>query len=601
MKTYFNLILCSALLALASFNCSKKDNTTTQNKDDYTKVAATDTTGAVTGDWIIQRELADPQSLNPVTLQDATGREFSQHVFERLMWAAGREDYELVPWLAESKPEETPDHLSYTFKLKKGITFSDGKPLTGKDVIFTFKAMMNPLVDAAQSRQAIDMLKDVELVGGDEYTVRFNLSRPYFKAIYSLSDYQIMSKAAADPENLTDKYTFAECKDIATARGNESMKKFADFFNSQEANRDPARLIGSGPYIFEKWDTGQWVYFKRNHNYWNKTAVHGVAYPEKLIIRVIQDQSAATVAAKNKEIDLMYVTKPMDFVKELANPEQFSMKKADPFEPQFTYIGYNMKNVLFNDLKVRWALAYLVDRNLIIDKVQYGLAVPIQGPVYFGDKKNFNPDLPPIEFNPEKAKQLLTEAGWTDSNGDGILDKMINGKKIDFKFTYLLNTNESRKQTILVVADALKKVGIIAEIQTLEWSVFLEKIKKHEFEALMGAWVLSDYPPDQYQLFHSSQSKNDGSNYGSYTSPLADSLMEAYRSEFDETKRIEINRQLQRVLYDDQAYTFLWTPKAKYVYSDRFKNVRWYPTPPTAYHTPEWWVPVNQQKYQNKN
>jgi len=517
------------------------------------------------------------------------------------MWAAGREDYELVPWLTEGPPEETADHLNYTFRLKKNITFSDGKPLTGSDVIFTFKAMMNPLVDAAQSRQAIDMLKTVELVDGDPYVVRFVLSRPYFKAIYALSDFQIMSKAAADPEGLTDKYTFEECKDMATAQKNPVMKKFADFFNSQEANRDPSRLIGSGPYIFEKWDTGQWVYFKRNPNYWNKTAVHGMTYPEKLIIRVIQDQSAATVAAKNKEIDLMYVTKPMDFVKELANPEQFNMKKADPFEPQFVYIGYNHNNVLFSDLKVRWALAYIVDRKTIIDKVQYNLAVPIQSPIYFGDKKNFNSELPPIEFNPEKAKQLLNEAGWKDSDGDGVLDKTINGKKVDFKFTYLLNTNESRKQTILVIADALKKIGIIAEIQTLEWSVFLDKIKKHEFEALMGAWVLTDYPPDQYQIFHSSQSKNDGSNYGSYSNKTADSLMQAYRGEFDESKRIEINKQLQKVLYDDQAYTFLWTPKAKYVYADRFKNVRWYPTPPTAYHTPEWWVPVSQRKYQEKN
>lgn len=601
MNTNLTLLLSLALSALLSFNCGKKDDTTNRVADDYSKVAATDTNGAVIGDWIIQRELADPQSLNPVTLQDATGREFSLHVFERLMWPAGREDYELMPWLAEAAPEETPDHLSYTFKIKKNITFSDGKPLTGNDVVFTFKAMMNPLVDAAQSRQAIDMLRNVELVNGDPYTVRFNLSRPYFKAIYALSDFQIMSKAAADPEGLTDKYTFEECKDVATAQKNPVMKKFADFFNSQEANRDPSRLIGSGPYVFEKWDTGQWVYFKRNPNYWNRTAVHGMTYPEKLIIRVIQDQSAATVAAKNKEIDLMYVTKPMDFVKELSNPEQFSMKKADPFEPQFVYIGYNMNTVFFNDVKVRWALAYLVDRKTIIEKVQYGLAVPIQSPIYFGDKKNFNPDLPPIEFNPEKAKQLLSEAGWKDSDGDGVLDKTINGKKVDFKFTYLLNTNESRKQTILVVADALKKVGIIAEIQTLEWSVFLDKIKKHEFDALMGAWVLTDYPPDQYQIFHSSQSKNDGSNYGSYSNKTADSLMQAYRGEFDEAKRIEINKQLQKVLYDDQAYTFLWTPKAKYVYADRFKNVRWYPTPPTAYHTPEWWVPANQRKYQEKN
>lgn len=596
-----NYVLILSLLTVLSLNCGKKDSTTTnEQQTDYSKLAPTDTTGAVVGDWIIQRELADPQSLNPVTLTDATGREFSLHVFERLMWPASRENYDLVPWIAEAPPEESPDHLTYTFKIRKNITFSNGKPLTGKDVVFTMKAMMNPMVDAAAFRQSLDMVKNVETVNGDDYTVKFTLSRPYFKAIYALSDIQVMSKEAADPEGMTDKFTFDECVNIETARKNPVMQQFADWFNGEERSRDPKYLIGSGPYIFEKWDTGQWVHFKRNPNYWNAQATHGMAYPEKLVIRVIQDQSAATVSAKNKEIDLMYVTKPVDFVKELANPEQFNMKKADPYEPTFVYLGYNMSNVLFKDVKVRWALAHIVDRPTIIEKVQYGLATPIQSPIYFADKEHFL-DLPPINFDIEKSKKLLEEAGWKDTDGNGILDKTIDGRKVEFKFTYLLNTNESRKQTCLVIADALKKIGIVAEIQTLEWSVFLEKLKKHEFDAFMGAWVLTDYPPDQYQTFHSSQSKNDGSNYGSYNSPVADKLMEEYRAEFDKAKRIEIMKKIQQVLYDDQAYTFLWTPKAKYVYGTRFKNVRWYPTPPTAYHTPEWWVPAGQKKYQTGN
>lgn len=595
MIKYFCLFL---LFFLTS--CSEK-RTEKKNENDYSVLPALDTVDAVTGDWIIQRELADPQSLNPITLQDATGREYSLHVFERLMWAANRENYELVPWIAESLPEESSDRLNYTFKLKRNVHFSDGKPLTGKDVIFTFKSVMNPLVDAAQLRQSIDMLKKVELVGNDEYTIRFILSRPYFKAVYALSDIQIMAKHICDPEGLTDKYSFEECSGIAIAQKNPAMKKFADWFNSQEMNREPKNLIGSGPYIFEKWETGQWVYFRRNPDYWNKNGLYGRAFPDKLVIRVIQDQSAATVSAKNRELDLMYVVKPVDFVKELANPEQFGMKKADPFEPVFNYLGYNQKNLLFKDVKVRWALAYLVDRDVIIEKVQYGLAVPTQSPVYFGDKDHYNTDLPEIKYNPDKARELLNEAGWRDSDGNGVLDKLIDGKKIEFKFTYLLNTNEQRKQTCLVIADALKKLGIIAEIQTLEWSVFLEKLKKHEFDAYMGAWVLTDYPPDQYQLFHSSQAKNEGSNYVSFTSTLADSLMEAYRSEFDFSRRIEIMKQIQKVLYEEQAYTFLWVPKAKYVYAERFRNVRWYPTPPTSYQATEWWVPRTLQKYQTQN
>lgn len=560
-----------------------------------------DTAGAVNGDWIIQRELADPQSLNPITLQDATGREFSYYLFERLMWAADRTSYDVIPWLAEAPPEETPDHLTYTFTLKKNISFSDGKPLTGDDVIFTFKALMNPLVDAAQLRNYVENVKKVELADGDKYKIKFSLSKVYFRSMLAIADIQIMAKHVIDPEGLTDKYTWEDCRDFNSAQNNPVMKKFADFFNSVDVNRSPSLLIGSGPYIFEKWETGQYVYFKRNPDYWNRNGKFGSAFPERLVLRVIQDQSAAVVAAKNKEIDLMYVVKPLDFVKNLANPEEFEMKKAQPFEPQFSYIGWNIVSPLFSDPKVRWALSYLVDRQAIIEKIHFGLAVSIQSPVYFEDKNHFNPDLPYIPFDIEKAKQLLHEAGWEDSNGDGVLDKDYNGKKLDFKFMFLNNTNVARKQALLVIIDALKKVGIIADVQDIEWSVFLEKLKKHEFDAFMGAWVLTDYPPDQYQLFHSSQIKNEGSNYISYSNPEADKLMEEYRREFNENRRFELMKKIQKILYDDQAYTFLWTSNAKYIYGIRYKNVRWYPTPITSYQVTEWWVPINSRKYQSPN
>jgi peptide/nickel transport system substrate-binding protein len=589
------------LLFISALNCGKQDTQITTDKQEEYKLPPVDTAGALTGDWILQRELADPQSLNPITLQDATGREFSYYIFERLMWAADRTSYDVIPWLADSLPQVSEDHLTYIFKLKKNITFSNGKPLTGDDIIFTFKALMNPLVDAAQLRNYVENVKTVELVGGDKYTIKFSLSKPYFRSVIAISDIQILSKEVVDPEGLTDKYTWEDCRNIESAKKNPVMMKFADFFNSEDMNRNPKYLIGSGPYVFEKWETGQFVHFKRNPNYWNRNGEFGMVYPDKLVIRVIQDQSAAVVAAKNKEIDLMYVVKPADFVKELANAEQYNMKKADPYEPVFSYIGWNMKSPLFSDKKVRMALAYAVDRKTIIDRIHFGLAVPIQSPVYFEDKKHFKPDLPEIPFDLEKAKQLLKEAGWEDSNGDGILDKNINGNRTDFKFFFLSNTNVARRQALLVITDALKKIGIISDVQDLEWSVFLQKLKKHEFDAFMGAWVITDYPPDEYQLFHSSQMKSEGSNYTSYSNPEADKLMEDYRVEFDENKRIEIIKKLQKIFYDDQVYTFLWTPNAKYVYSDRYKNVRWYPTPITAYQTSEWWVPVNSRKYQSAN
>lgn len=591
-----------SLLLMSSFffsSCGKdQDKDTFSDLKQYT-LPPVDTSGAVTGDWVIQRELSDPQKLNPITVQDASGQEFSYYVFERLLWAADRTIYEPLPWLAESLPDLSDDHLVYTFKLRKNIRFSNSIPMTGDDVIFTFKAAMNPLVDDAALRNYIQDLKKVELAGEDKYTLKFTMAKPYFRASRALGDIQILCRQVVDPEGLTDHYTWEELKDIKTAQRNPAVQKFADFFNSEEMNRNPKYVIGSGPYIFEKWETGQTVEFRRNPDYWNRDSAFGKTYPQRIIVKIIQDESAAIVAAKNNEIDLMYVMKPVDFVKTMSHPEQFKMKNADPTEPRFDYIGWNMNSPLFKSMKVRLALSYLVDRKTIIDKIHFGMAVPIESPVYFEDKKHFNPDLPLIPYDPEKAKQLLTEEGWIDSDGDGVLDKMIDGKKVDFKFTFLLNTNESRKQAILVVIDALKKVGIQADVQTLEWAVYLDKTKKHQFDATMGAWILTDYPPDEYQLFHSSQIQGEGSNFISYRNDEADKIMVSYRTEFDENKRVDLIKRLQKILYDDQVYTFLWTPKAKYLYGERFRNVRWYPTPLTSYQLTEWWVPANSRKYQS--
>ena len=173
---------------------------------------------------------------------------------------------------------------------------------------------------------------------------------------------------------------------------------------------------------------------------------------------------------------------------------------------------------------------------------------------------------------------------------------MVDGKKLDFKFTFLNNNNPVRRQTLLVIIDALKKVGIQADLQDLEWSVFLDKLKKHEYDATLGAWQMSVTPPDPYQLWHSSQIEGEGSNYISFRNAESDKILEEYRQEFDENKRIELIKRWQKLIYDEQPYTFLWSPKSRYVYNKRFKNARFYNRGGSPIVS-EWWVPKGSQKY----
>ncbi|MGA2667629.1 MAG: ABC transporter substrate-binding protein [Ignavibacteria bacterium] len=589
IKLLFTAVIISTSILIIS--CGKKEKTG-DNKILGEQLAPTDTTGAVEGDWLIKREMSDAEKLNPIVTNDATAEDIYTMIFESLT-SMNYENYEQIPSIA-SLPEISPDMLNYTFKLNKNVTFSDGHPLTGEDVIFTMKAVKNPLADDAALRNYYEKVKKVELVNGDPYTVRIVMNQPYWFAIYSNGDFSILPKHILDPDGLTDKYSWDELRDLPTAQKNPNVVKFADFLNSQEVSRESKYVVGTGPYMLEKWVTGQSITLTKNTRYWDKQ--HTPNYVNKIVFKIIQDNASSIVAAKNKEVDLMAVVVPVDFYKDLSDAQDYDMERITPSEPSYNYLGWNENSPLFRDKKVRMALSYLVDRNIITDKILFGSAVPIQSAIYYKQKKFLNADLPIIPYDPEKAKQLLAEAGWKDSDGDGVLDKVIDGQKVNFKFTFLINTNPVRQQVLLVVIDAMKKAGIQADLQQLEWSVYLDKIKKHQFDATYGGWVLGVVPQDPYQLWHSSQSEGEGSNYISYKNPESDKLIEQFRAELDENKRIEIIKRWQQIIYEDQPYTFLWSPLARYVYNIRFKNTRFYAKRNSPLMN-EWWVPIGSQRY----
>jgi len=584
-----------------TYSCGrKKPETGTGNSGtelQLTELTAYDTVNADQGDWIIKQEMSDAEKLNPTVTNDATAQGIYIYMFETLL-DIDRVTYELKPRLAKSLPEISDDHMTYTFELKENITFSDGHPLTGEDVVFTLKTIKNPFTDAQASRNYFADVKSAELVDGNKYKVRFNMSKPYFRVIYALGDLSVTAKHILDKEGMNDKFTWdeiAEAQSTFDAKKYPDMQKYAEFLNSEQTSRDPKFVVGSGPYVLEKWITGQSITLSRNKNYWNKEEI--VNYPNKLLFKTIKDQSAALVAAKNKETDYMEVIQPIDFVENVKDPGQYNLKKALVIEPSYNYIAWNNNHPIFSDKKVRWALAYAIDRKSIIERIVFGMGSLIQSHVFLKSKYN-NTDLPVIPYDPGKTKLLLEEAGWKDTDGDGIIDKVINGKKTDFKFTFTNNTNPKRKKVILILIEQLKQFGIQADIQEYEWSVFLDKIKKHNFDACFAGWQLSVTPEDPYQIWHSSQSEGEGSNFWSYKNPESDELIEANRVEFDENKRMEILKKWQKIVYDDQPVTFLWSEPSRYLYNDRYRNTRWYPYPDSPLLN-EWWVPSSRQLYKN--
>ncbi len=597
VKAYIG-ILC---LTIFIISCGRQQNTNTQSGSNsafqLTELAPPDITGAENGDWIIKQEMSDAEKLNPTVTNDATAQGIYLYIFESLL-SVDRTTYGLKPLIAKSLPVISDDHLSYTFDLKENVIFSDGVPLTGEDVIFTMKTIKNPFTDAQATRNYFADLKSVELVDGNKYKVRFNMSKPYFRAVFSIGDMSITPRHILDKDGMNDKFTwedFESAQKSFDAKKFLEMQKYADFLNSEEVSREKKYVTGSGPYILDKWTTGQSITLSRSNNYWNKSEIPN--FPNKLIFKTIKDQNAAVVAAKNKETDYMEVIQPIDFVENVKNPEQFNLRKALVTEPAYNYISWNNMHPIFSDKKVRWAMAYAIDRRSIIDKIVYGMGTPIQSHIFIKSRFH-NSDLPEIPYDMNKAKQMLMEAGWKDTDGDGIIDKVIEGKKTDFRFTFTNNTNPKRKKVILILIEQLKQLGIEASIQEYEWSVFLDKIKKHQFDACFAGWQLTVTPDDPYQIWHSSQATGEGSNHFSYINPESDKLLEENRMEFDDNKRMEILKKWQKIVYDDQPVTFLWSEPSRYLYSDRYRNTRWYSYPDSPLMN-EWWVQSSKQMYKN--
>lgn len=599
-RNFISIIVLAAVIPVLMTSCGRKKEGPAANREgaiEITQLAPVDTGGAVRGDWVIKQEMSDAEKLNPTVTNDATATGIFLYMFENLL-EVDRVTYELKPLLAKSLPVISDDHLSYTFDLREDVKFSDGAPFSGEDVIFTVKVIKNPFTDAQALRNYFIDVKSVELVDGNKYKVRFNMAKPYFRAIYSIGDMEIIPKHLLDKDKLNDSFTWEQLDEAQRTfdpKKYPDMQKFADFINSEEVSRDAKYVVGTGPYMLDKWITGQSITLKRNDNYWNKAEIPN--YPDRILFKTIKDQNAAVVAAKNKEIDHMEVIQPIDFVENVKDPAQFGLEKALVIEPSYNYLAWNNTTPLFSDRKVRMAMSHAIDRQSIIDKIVFGMGTTIESHIFL-KSKYLNTDLPKIEYNPEKAKQLLAEAGWKDTDGDGILDKVIDGKKTDFRFTFVNNTNPKRKKVLLIVIEQLRHLGIEANMQEYEWSVFLDKIKKHQFDACFAGWQLTAIPDDPYQIWHSSQSIGEGSNYFSYNNPESDKLLEANRIEFDETKRKEILNKWQKIVYDDQPVTFLWSEPVRYLNSNRYKNKRWYAFPDAPLMN-EWWVPGSRQLYKN--
>jgi peptide/nickel transport system substrate-binding protein len=526
-------------------------------------------------------ELSDADMLNPFCYTDAGAGFMLQNIFQSLL-AIDFKTLEVIPVLAESRPlveKDSTGKLRITYKIRPEAVWDNGTPVTGNDVAFSVKVLKNPKVNNQNNKPYYEFIEDVIVDPTDPKKLTILCRETYLLAESSSGDYGIIPEYFYDPKGLMKGFTIPQLnneKDKLAA--DPKISEFATDFNSEKRMREKDFILGSGAYKLAEWKTGERIILEKKKNWWGdkleNTNCYFQAYAEKLIHVTINDQTSALVSLKAGNLDVMRSIKSKDFA-ELPQSEKIkeNFNLHTPMQLAYTYLGLNLKSPKFKDKKTRQALAHLLDIEKMIKTIKYGQAQRVIGFVHPSNIKDYNTDIKPYDYNPDATKQMLADAGWKDSNGDGVLDMMIGNERVEFTIDFSYNSgNDERKAVALMFQEEARKVGIKVNVIAQDWSVYLDNQKKHNFEMFFGAWIAAPVPNDPKQIYHSESALNEGSNYVSFGTPESDAVIDSVRVELDENKRSVLYKKLQQILHEEVSYIYLWAPSERIAIHKKYSN-----------------------------
>ncbi len=527
--------------------------------------------------------LGEPERLNPITSTSAHSRIILNSIFSRLL-EYDPKSLQLVAQAAVKRPEikelndgEFKGGMSLTFEISKEAVWDDGKPVTAYDYLFTIKAIKNPQVNSGHMRPYFDFMKDIVVDEANNKKFTIYSTERYFLAEECAGDLHILPEHIYDAEGLMKKFTI---KDLSGSKyselaDNADINRFAEQFNDPKFSRQT--VVGCGSYKFKEWASGQHIKLERKKVWWGDKIKDNPmlkAFPPQITYKVVSDEGTAITMAQEEGLDVLSINKPRKFI-ELKEDDNFQ-KLYDISTPETfssVYLGINTKNEKFTDKRVRRAIAHLVNKDDIISSLYSELAIKCNSPIN-PRKPYYNNDLKEVKYDVEAAKKLLAEAGWTDSDKNGIVDKTVGGKKIELLIKFKYNEgNETRKNIGLLFQEASKKAGIKVELEVREWGSYLSDIKARNYDVVCGGWNnTSPSLDDLKQLWHTSSDTPDGSNRTGFGNAASDKIIDEIRTTFDEKKRNELYKKIQEIIHDEMPCVFICVPSACLVIHKRFKN-----------------------------
>ena len=454
---------------------------------------------------------SSPTNLDPRVGVDAQSQRIDELLFDSLI---RRDDhFDLQPWLAERW--EIPDPLTYIFHLRHGVRFHDGQPMTSRDVKWTFDSLLKGKLRSPKT----STYAPVDRVDApDDYTVVFHLKEPFAPLLWNLSDAAI---------------------------------GIVPYGSGDSFNRHP---IGSGAFRFVSAQQDKNVIVERNPDYW--------ATPAKLSrveFKVIPDATTSALELRKGSADVAINSLVADTVVTLERDPNLTVMQSPG--TIYAYLAMNLRDPILKDVRVRRAIAYAINVEPIIhyllrDEARPAYSVlPPQHWAYDGDVKRYPHD-------PERARQLLNEAGYHAVNG------------VRFHITMKTSTDATTRLLAAVFQQQLREVGIALDIRTFEFATFFADVTKGAYQIHSLRWVGGNLDPDIYEhVFDTASFAPKRANRTFYSNPRVDELIREGRSTLDQQKRKAIYDDIQQIVAEDLPYINLWYLNNVLVHTNRVHGI----------------------------
>jgi ABC-type transport system substrate-binding protein len=534
----------------------------------------------------------DPKGFNPLTENSADVAYLSNYCLSTLCTRL-RERPEVWVFDLAEYVDISNDYKTYKFIIRKGVKWqmplvnlSDPKfawlkkvdrEITSRDFKFAYELIMNPQVQYSHGRLYYQDIERVE--APDRYTFVIHWKRKVYNSVWvSLAFTPI-------PE-----FLYA-CHENGSRFPEESLGLE---FNEHWYNN---KILSCGQYFFKEWKKGVSLTLQRNPDFHGRRG-----HFNRIFYLIIRDDDQALLNLKTRDIEYggLRMSQYKQEVLEKGDTGMFYRRGEDAVANQkiqfdtylrfgYYYLGYNMENPKFRDPRVREAMTYACPRRKILREIFQDLGEVVTGPI-FRYHPYYNKKVKERPYDLDKARELLAEAGWMDTDGNGLLDKVVDGKRIEFEFSLLVYGHSKEYQALATIfKESLRNIGVNLKSEPLDWALMQKKMESREFEAYTGGWALG-WEVDPYQLWHSKMADMPkSSNMVGFRNKESDDIIEKGRVTFNDIERAKLFKRFHEILYNEQPYTFLFCLNSIPAWWESVQGVRFSLIRPQNYKG-EWYL-----------